>query len=82
MTDSVTFALVVFGVFVVTNALNFVLIAIQQRVLTTGGRFVRQVARSCSCRCCRGSSRPASLAAILAVAYTNLGYPALVGSSS
>ncbi len=74
---SATFALVVFGIFVVTNVLNFALIAFQKRVLLERG-FVMQV-RTLLIPMLPGQFAAAILAAILAVAYTNLGYPALVG---
>jgi len=73
----VTFALVVFGTFVVTNVVNFALIAIQKRVLQDRG-LVTQV-RTLFIPMLPGQFAAAILAAILAVAYTNLGYPALVG---
>lgn len=76
-TQSVTFALLVFGVFVVTNVVNFALIAIQKRVLVGRG-LVSQV-RTLLVPMLPGQFAAAILAAILAVAYTNLGYPALVG---
>jgi putative nucleotidyltransferase with HDIG domain len=73
----VTFALVVFGTFVVTNIVNFALIAIQKRVLQDRG-LITQV-RTLLIPMLPGQFAAAILAAILAVAYTNLGYPALVG---
>jgi putative nucleotidyltransferase with HDIG domain len=76
-TRSVTFALVVFGAFLITNVVNFALIAIQKRVLLGRG-LVTQV-RTLLVPMLPGQFAAAILAAILAVAYTNLGYPALVG---
>jgi putative nucleotidyltransferase with HDIG domain len=76
-TRSVEFALLVFGVFVVTNVVNFALIAIQKRVLLGRG-LVSQV-RTLFVPMLPGQFAAAILAAILAVAFTNLGYPALVG---
>ena len=76
-TRSVTFALVVFGAFLITNVVNFALIAIQKRVLLGRG-LVTQV-RTLLIPMLPGQFAAAILAAILAVAYTNLGYPALVG---
>src|SRR6202035_3045398 len=70
---SVTFAAIVFGIFVVTNLLNFLLIAIQQRVLRD--RSIRGQVRSLLVPVLPGQLAAAPLAAILAVAYTNLGYP-------
>jgi putative nucleotidyltransferase with HDIG domain len=77
MTQSPAFALIVFGTFVVTNVVNFALIAIQKRVLVGRG-LVTQV-RTLLVPMLPGQFAAAILAAILAVAYTNLGYPALVG---
>lgn len=76
-TRSAEFALVVFGAFVITNIVNFALIAIQKRVLLERG-LVTQV-RTLLIPMLPGQFAAAILAAILAVAYTNLGYPALVG---
>lgn len=76
-TRSVTFALLVFGVFVVTNVVNFALIAIQKRVFN--GRGLISQTRTLLVPMLPGQFAAAILAAILAVAYTNLGYPALVG---
>jgi putative nucleotidyltransferase with HDIG domain len=76
-TRSVTFALVVFGAFLITNVVNFALIAIQKRVLLGRG-LITQV-RTLLVPMLPGQFAAAILAAILAVAYTNLGYPALVG---
>jgi putative nucleotidyltransferase with HDIG domain len=76
-TRSVEFALLVFGVFVVTNVFNFALIALQKRVLV--GRGLINQARTLLVPMLPGQFAAAILAAILAVAYTSLGYPALVG---
>ncbi|HEX3433285.1 MAG TPA: HD domain-containing phosphohydrolase [Solirubrobacteraceae bacterium] len=76
-TRSVGFALLVFGVFVVTNVVNFALIAIQKRVLL--GRGLVNQARTLFVPMLPGQFAAAILAAMLAVAYTNLHYPALVG---
>lgn len=74
---SVTFALVVFGVFIVTNVLNFAFVALYMRVYLDRP-FVQQI-RTLFVPMLPGQFAAAVLAAILAVAYTNLGYPALVG---
>ncbi|HEX3392430.1 MAG TPA: hypothetical protein VHS55_07685, partial [Solirubrobacteraceae bacterium] len=74
---SVTFALLVLGVYVVCNLINFALIAIQKRVLVDK-RLMSQV-RTVLIPVLPGLLAAAVLAAILAVAYTNLGYPVLVG---
>lgn len=76
-TRSVSFALLVFGIFVVTNVFNFALIAIQKRVFHDRGLISQ--ARTLLVPMLPGQFAAAILAAILAVAYTNLGYPALVG---
>ncbi len=76
-TRSVEFALLVFGVFALTNVVNFALIALQKRVLV--GRGLISQARTLLVPMLPGQFAAAILAAILAVAYTNLGYPALVG---
>jgi putative nucleotidyltransferase with HDIG domain len=76
-TRSVAFALVVFGAFLVTNVVNFAMIAIQKRVLQ--GRGLLMQVRTLLIPMLPGQFAAAILAAILAVAYTNLGYPALVG---
>jgi putative nucleotidyltransferase with HDIG domain len=76
-TQSATFALIVFGTFVVTNVVNFALIAMQKRVLQ--GRGLAMQVRTLFIPMLPGQFAAAILAAILAVAYTNLGYPALVG---
>ena len=74
---SATFALIVFGVFIVTNLLNFALIAVHERVL--GGRGLIDQTRYLFMPMLPGQVAAGGLAALLAVAYTNLGYPALVG---
>lgn len=76
-TRSVSFALIVFGIFIVTNILNFSLIAAHERVL--GGRGLIDQARYLFLPMLPGQFAAGGLAALLAVAYTNLGYPALVG---
>jgi putative nucleotidyltransferase with HDIG domain len=74
---SPTFALIVFGVFIVTNLLNFALIAVHERVV--GRRGLVDQARYLLMPMLPGQVAAGGLAALLAVAYTNLGYPALVG---
>jgi putative nucleotidyltransferase with HDIG domain len=73
----VTFGLVVFGVFFATNLLNFALLALNQRVLL--GRSLLSQVRDLLVPMLPGQFAAAVLAAVLAVAYTNLGYPALLG---
>lgn len=77
LTQSVTFALVVFAVFMVTNALNFALVAIDVRV--TEGRPLSGQVRDLFVPLLPGQIATGALAALLAVAYTNLGLPALFG---
>jgi putative nucleotidyltransferase with HDIG domain len=77
LTHSVTFALVVFGVFMITNALNFAVIALESRV--TRGLSLRRQARELFLPMQPGQMALGALAAMLAVAYTNLGLPALFG---
>jgi putative nucleotidyltransferase with HDIG domain len=76
-TRGVTYALIVFGVFVLMNIVNFALIALQKRVLDGRG-LVAQV-RTLLIPMLPVEFATCILAAILAVAYTNLGYPALLG---
>jgi putative nucleotidyltransferase with HDIG domain len=76
LTQSVTFALVVFAVFIVTNALNFVLIALDNHIVDGGQPLLRQ-ARDHFFPLLPGQIAIGALAAVLAVAYTNLGLPAL-----
>jgi putative nucleotidyltransferase with HDIG domain len=77
-TQSVEFGLIVFAVFMVTNALNFILIALDNWILE-GRRLYRQI-RDLFMPILPGQVAAGALAAILAVAYTNLGFPALLGS--
>jgi putative nucleotidyltransferase with HDIG domain len=77
-TQSVEFALVVFAVFMVTNAVNFLLVALDNRVMQ-GRRLPSQV-RDLFIPLLPGQIATGALAAILAVAYTNLGFPALLGA--
>jgi putative nucleotidyltransferase with HDIG domain len=77
LTQSVEFGLVVFAVFMVTNALNFALVAIDVRV--TEGRPLPGQVRDLFVPLLPGQIATGALAALLAVAYTNLGLPALFG---
>lgn len=74
---SPSLVLVVFGVFVVVNLLNFALVAIHKRVVHRQ-RLVSQV-RTLLIPMLPGQLAAAALSAILAMAYTNLGYAALLG---
>jgi putative nucleotidyltransferase with HDIG domain len=76
-TQSVKFGLIVFGVFAATNILNFFLVAIRSRVLD--GRSLARQVRELFIPLLPGQVTAALLAAILAVVYANLGYPALLG---
>ncbi len=78
LTQSVTFALVVFAVFMVTNALNFAMVAVDVRV--TEGRSLPAQVRDLFVPMLPGQIATGALAALLAVAYTNLGLPVLFGS--
>jgi putative nucleotidyltransferase with HDIG domain len=78
LTHSVTFALVVFGVFMVTNAINFTLIA-TETCITRGLSLSRQI-RELFIPVQPGQLAIGALTAVLAVAYTNFGLPTLFGS--
>jgi putative nucleotidyltransferase with HDIG domain len=73
-----TFGLIVFGVFIVTLALNFLIVALETRV-DAGRPLMRQV-REVFIPVLPGHLATAVLAAILAVAYTNLGLTVLFGA--
>jgi putative nucleotidyltransferase with HDIG domain len=77
LTGSVTFALVVFGVFMVTNALNFAIIAADARV-TRGLPLGRQT-RELFLPLQPGQMALGALTALLAIAYFHLGLSALLG---
>jgi putative nucleotidyltransferase with HDIG domain len=77
-TQGLTFALVVVAVFVVTDGMNFLLIALDNRILE-GRRLSNQV-RDVLVPILPGQVAAAALAAALAVAYTNLGFPVLLCS--
>jgi putative nucleotidyltransferase with HDIG domain len=74
--ESSRFALVVFGVFMVTNLINFGLIAIHKRVLL--GRSIRSEIRNVLIPVLPGQLAAAVLATILAVIYAKLGYQVLL----
>jgi putative nucleotidyltransferase with HDIG domain len=78
LTQSITFGLVVFGVFMIVNVINFAIVAVDVRV--TEGRSLRSQVREVFIPLMPGQVAMAALAAILAVAYTNLGFPVLLGS--
>jgi putative nucleotidyltransferase with HDIG domain len=76
ITDGVTFALVVFAVFMLMNVLNFVLIAVDNRVLE--GRRLSSQMRDVLVPILPGQIAAGGLTAILAVAYATLGFPVLL----
>lgn len=78
LTQSVSFGLVVFGVFMVTNALNFGVIALDNRIVNGHG-LLSQV-RELFVPMLPGQIAAGALTAVLAVAYTNLGLSALFGA--
>ena len=76
-TRSVGFGLLVFGVFFASNATNFLLIAADKsrfKLKAIGSQIVNTFVPLLPSQLAAGA-----LAAILAVAYTNLGYPILLG---
>jgi putative nucleotidyltransferase with HDIG domain len=75
--QGVWFGLLVFGTFFVTNALNFLSVALDNRV-RNGKRLAPQV-RDMFVPLLPSQLAAAGLAATLAVAYENLGYPVLLG---
>jgi putative nucleotidyltransferase with HDIG domain len=77
LTQSVIFGLIVFGVFIATLALNFVLVGFEFRIRED--RSLPRQARE-FLPLLPGELAAGALAAILAVAYTNLGLPVLFGS--
>jgi putative nucleotidyltransferase with HDIG domain len=78
LTKSVTFALLVFGVFLLALTVNFLLVALDMRV-EEGRPLLRQV-RELFLPVLPGHLATAALAALLAVAYTNLGLSVLFGA--
>jgi putative nucleotidyltransferase with HDIG domain len=76
--QSITFALAVFGVFIATNALNFAMIALHNRIVD-GRRLSGQV-RDLFVPMLPAQIATGALAAVLAVAYTNFGLSVLLGS--
>ncbi|HMH47836.1 MAG TPA: HD domain-containing phosphohydrolase [Solirubrobacteraceae bacterium] len=78
LAKSVTFGLIVFGVFMVTNALNFSVIALDNRIMENR-RMFRQV-RELFVPMLPGQIAAGALTAVLAVAYTNLGLSVLLGA--
>jgi putative nucleotidyltransferase with HDIG domain len=77
MTKSVVFGLIVFGAFIVALIVNLLLVGVAVR-LEQGRSFLRQAREFVPLL--PGELAAGALATILAVAYTNLGLPALFGS--
>jgi putative nucleotidyltransferase with HDIG domain len=77
-TQGINFALVVFGVYMLALALNFFLVAIEVR--TIEGRSLWPQVRDGFLPLLPGHISLGALAAVLAVAYTNLGLPVLLAS--
>ena len=78
LAKGVTFAFVVFGVFMITNALNFSVIALDNRVVENRS-LVGQI-RELFVPLLPGQIAAGALTAVLAVAYTKLGLSALIGA--
>jgi putative nucleotidyltransferase with HDIG domain len=76
--DSSFFALDVLGVSMIAVVVNFLLIALHKRVFS-GSRVIRQL-RGQLVPMLPGQLAAAALAAILALAYTNLGYPVMLAA--
>lgn len=76
--QSVTFGIVVFGVFLVTNALNFLQVALDNRVLA--GQSVVAQTRDLFVPLLPGQIALGLLTAVMAVAYENAGLPVLFAS--
>jgi putative nucleotidyltransferase with HDIG domain len=78
LTQSTTFGLAIFAVFMVTNALNFIIIAVDNRIVEE--RPLSGQIREVFIPLMPGQIATGAVAAILAVAYAYLGFPALFGS--
>jgi HD-GYP domain-containing protein (c-di-GMP phosphodiesterase class II) len=78
-TQGVTFALIVFAVFLVATAVSAVLVTLDVNIAE--GRSVRAEIREILLPVLPGELAICAVAALLAVAYTNLGLPALLGSA-
>ncbi len=76
--QSITFGLIVFGVFMVTNALNFSVIALDNRFVES--RSLVAQARELFAPLLPGQIAAGALTAVLAVAYTNVGLSALLAA--
>jgi putative nucleotidyltransferase with HDIG domain len=78
LTRGVTFGLIVFGAFMVTNVLNFSVIALDNRIVENRRLFAQ--IRDLFVPMLPGQIAAGALTAVLAVAYTNLGLPALLAA--
>jgi putative nucleotidyltransferase with HDIG domain len=78
LTRSVTFGLIVLGMYLLTLGLNFVLVALD--VWIDGGHSLARQTRELLIPMLSGQLATGALATVLAVAYTNSGLPVLFGS--
>jgi putative nucleotidyltransferase with HDIG domain len=78
LTKTITFGLIVFAVFLLTNALNFAVIALDNRIIESR-RLIQQV-QELFVPMLPGQVAAGALTAVLAVAYTALGLAALLGA--
>ncbi len=78
VSQSVTFGLIVFAVFIATIGLNFLMVALDVRI--EGGPSLARQVRDLFYPTLPGQLATGALATILAVAYANLGLPVLFGS--
>jgi putative nucleotidyltransferase with HDIG domain len=76
--QSVTFPLLVFGVFMITNLINFAVVALDVRL--TQGNSLKGQFTSLFVPMLPSQIATGALAALLAVAYTNLGLPVLLAA--
>jgi putative nucleotidyltransferase with HDIG domain len=77
MTQGVTFALIVYGAFLVATVFNFALLALAAQV--EKGRSLRTEVRELFLPLLPGQLATGALATLLAIAYTNLGLSVLLG---
>jgi len=78
LTQGATFGLAIFAVFIVTNTVNFAIVAVDVRVVED--RSLSDQVREVLIPLMPGQVAMGAVAAILAVAYTNLGFPVLLGA--
>jgi putative nucleotidyltransferase with HDIG domain len=79
LTRSVTFAIAVFAVFIITNALNFAMVALDNWIV--GGRGLLGQVRDLFAPMLPGQIAAGALTAVLAVGYTNVGLATLFASA-